>query len=517
MNLKKMKQIIAISLTTILLSMNLTVYGEKTENSPEIKAVEETESLSEIQLLSDEAAAKDINASEITGEVKELEAAELENIEYNNMQRSLDNIDNYIVEQKNGISEFSEGDNTNPNYAITISTSTVYQGTISTAGEMRWYNFQVNAKSKRTMKLQMEDTLDADLYLFYYDNGELKLMGGSATAGLGVEENSNDILEAGIYFIAVGGYEGSGNFAFMFTGTDVDVDYEINDTSAQAALIETNTTISGVIDGPNDVDYYKISLSTPSAISYNIVNPGGKSYMFLYAGGAGGYQLVNKVADVDEKEPVILNSGTHYFAVVSNGSSYDPINAYQVKVTAHTSIAPIAHYPNFVYNEKANIFFQFNSERTSYYINGNPIDFTYNYSDHFSAGGNIQAVDIDLMKTPNFNVCLTQQEGLDAGMELQQTVPDILYYSSKWAGISKKYVIMLSVNDWINKCYFIHALSTGDYYPDRLYADLNCANVIIDPGTGKVVDIMWYNYYYEIGNHSCSSIRDLPTKFNYSI
>ena len=91
------------------------------------------------------------------------------------------NGENYTVTE--GISAYSASDdstsNTNPSYAYVVTNDTVTQGAIETDHEMRWYAFTLSEKSKVTILLQMVDTLDADLYLFAYNEEtyELELIG----------------------------------------------------------------------------------------------------------------------------------------------------------------------------------------------------------------------------------------------------------------------------------------------------------------------------------------------------
>ena len=143
----------------------------------------------------------------------------------------------------NGIAACSEGverasdENTDPNNAYVVTNETIMQGNISTAGEMHWYACSLTEKSKVTILVQMVETLDADLYMFALNGSQLELIGGSGTEGAGVTEYYNDVLEAGVYFFAVGGYEGTGAFAFAFYQNSADVDYEPNDTLNDAASI----------------------------------------------------------------------------------------------------------------------------------------------------------------------------------------------------------------------------------------------------------------------------------------
>ena len=113
-------------------------------------------------------------------------------------------------------------------------------------------------------------------------------------------------------------------------------------------------------------------------------------------------------------------------------------------------------------------------------------------------------------------MCLLQEEGTSISPELQQTIPDVAHYhSSTFTGISNKDVLTLSVHDWSNKCYTIHNICSGAYAENYLWADLNMCNVFIDPDTGKIIDIEWYNYFYEVGNHSITYYRPYTMKYYY--
>ena len=160
-------------------------------------------------------------------------------------------------------------ENTDPNNAYIVTNDIVAQGTIATAGEMRWYAFQLEEKSKVTILLQMVNSLDADLYVFSLDDSKLNLIGGSGTAGAGVTEYYTQVMEAGIYFFAVGGYEGTGNYAFAYYQSSRDVENEVNDLPTLATAAEFNTDIVGVIDTPLDVDYYKVTVSSPIMMRYS--------------------------------------------------------------------------------------------------------------------------------------------------------------------------------------------------------------------------------------------------------
>jgi len=164
--------------------------------------------------------------------------------------------------------------NTDPNHAYLAQNDVVNQGAIETEKEFRWYAFEIKEKSKITILLQMVETLDADLIMFSLDTetSTLNAINGSAAGGAGVTEYYANVLEPGIYYFTVTGYEGTGQFAFAFFQSSLDANYEVNDTSATATSVALDSSYMGIIDSPFDVDYYttrseKLFLSNGSIIS----------------------------------------------------------------------------------------------------------------------------------------------------------------------------------------------------------------------------------------------------------
>lgn len=217
----------------------------------------------------------------------ELNSESLEEVVENSIEHSVDAslISNKVDMPQSDRAE--EPDNTDPNNAYIITNGSVIQGTIENANEFRWYAFELNETSKYSIWLQMVNTLDANLYIFQYDatTGQLGLIGGSATEGVGIAEFGTDVLDAGIYFVAVSGYESTGDFAFAYSESTIDVEYELNDTSSNASLVSLSTDVSGVIDNPYDWDYYKFTLNSPTIIRYSISST--DNYALGYAGSTG--------------------------------------------------------------------------------------------------------------------------------------------------------------------------------------------------------------------------------------
>lgn len=387
----------------------------------------------------------------------------------------------YVSDEAAVCSDEAVGDvseNTDPNHAYIVSNETIMQGNISTAGEMRWYAFSLEEKSKVTILVQMVESLDADLYMFALNGSQLGLIGGSGTEGGGVTEYYNSVLEAGVYFFAVGGYEGTGAFAFAFYQNSVDVGYEPNDTLDAASEIDFDLDITGVIDSPYDVDYFKIIVSRRTAFRYGITssdgytltlvkNDGDSSGMFQYKNAEGLYEFM---------------PGTYYFRVSSPQGKYSPDSIYHVNFTKIGNLAMSSLATTIYVCETGKIVYQTNEQGTVYYVNGNNIDFHYSYERYLENPAGLQVYDIRI----------------DPSKVDYVGAPSSLYYirSTKPAmEVSGRSVLRLAL--FGQDCYTIHCNCTGEYAMNTYNRDFSYAVVLIDPESGKLIDIFENNYYYD--------------------
>ena len=225
-------------------------------------------------------------------------------------------------------------DNTDPNNAVEILNGEKKTNSL-VADEFRWYHFTIEQLSKLTIYLEMDDTVDADLYLLSLnaDSGELSIIGNSLNEGAGADEAIAGKIEAGTYFIAVSGYEGSGNFSLGFYTSTRDVDYEFNDSLSTATevsgVFDLNGTC-GVIDSPYDIDFYKLTLTEASAVRFELKYTSDKYAVYYYTGDAM-YAIKDNL--------YALNEGTHYFVVLSTDGSYSATRGYTLYIH---NIAPIS-------------------------------------------------------------------------------------------------------------------------------------------------------------------------------
>ncbi|MBD5543343.1 MAG: hypothetical protein HDR01_03605 [Lachnospiraceae bacterium] len=403
-------------------------------------------------------------------------------------------------------SEDSES-NTDPNYAYVVTNDIVMQGAIETENEMRWYAFSLSERSKVCILLQMVETMDADLYMFQLNEEtyDLELLGGSANEGLGTSEYFNNVMDAGVYFFAVSGYEGTGAFAFAYYQSTADVAYEVNDTSSTATTVAFNSNVIGVIDSPYDIDYYKFTVTTPTIIQYSISSSNG--YSLLYAGKSGSSSAIYTVNSSSKSYKIM--PGTYYFAVLSESGSYSATSTYTVNFKKVGAMSGDSSVTLVGISENAGIVYETNNTGSINYVNGNPVDISYSYYSNLSNSAGSQYYDISI--DANAGACAILTDVYEPAA--------VHYYSSTKPAmsVSSRPALMLTFYADSN-FYKIHCRGTGSYSMNTFWEDLNFVTVLIDPATGKLIDIVEYNYYYDfapVGSNRITLTRSyLMTFYN---
>ena len=417
---------------------------------------------------------------------EEMPVEEVEEITANKLDRTYTGKD-YVLQE--GASTYSNDinavDNTDPNYAYLVTNDTTMQGTIGAANEMRWYGFVLNESSKVTILLQMVESLDADLYMFALnaDTYNLELIGGSAVAGLGHYEYFSQVMGAGTYYFAVGGYEGSGAYSFSFYQSTADVAYEINDTLEDATKITFNSNVIGVIDHPNDCDYYKFTATSKTIFRYSITSSDG--YSLLYAGNSGSGAVIYTFKDAYMCEP-----GTYYFAVLSENNKYSASSTYTINFN---KVASFSNDSSLIYSWVslgAGIVFQSNSDGTRNYVNGNYIDYEYSYHDEMTNSAGTQFYDISIDTNAGAFVRLDEYYGPGLAHYISSTRP--------YRKVSSRPVLILTYYSDTVDFYKIHCRGTGAYSMNTFWDETNYVTVVIDPQSGNLIDISEPNYYYQL-------------------
>ena len=389
--------------------------------------------------------------------------------------------------------------NTDPNYAYLAQNDVVYQGAIETEKEFRWYAFEIKEKSKITILLQMVETLDADLIMFSLDTetSTLNAINGSAAGGAGVTEYYANVLEPGIYYFTVTGYEGTGQFAFAFFQSSLDANYEVNDTSATATSVALDSSYMGIIDSPYDVDYYKLSVERAYIMNYSITSTNG--YSMLLAGKSGDNAGIFKVADGSGN--MLIMPGTYYFAVLSQDDKYSVTSTYNINFRTVYTLAADSSANLIGICSEAGIVFQTNSAGSVYYVNGNPININYSYSNSSSNSGGSQS----------YNISITDRSDVYVYLLDDVPAPSVIYYRNSTRpamNVGSKAALELTFYSQ-NEFYNVHCRCTGAYAENNLWKEFKAVTVIIDPATGRLIDIEQFNYFYDFaqGSNSLSFTR----------
>lgn len=403
----------------------------------------------------------------------DLSQAEFDNVNANVLERDIQ--ESYSVDLVSAQDdEDTVNDNPNDAYLITLGDS-IYDS-VSEELEQRWYAFSVNATTKFTAAMVMDDTVDYDLYLFKLDEeeGTLNLVGGSAVVGNGSQELAMMKLDAGIYFIGLEAASGTGNF-LMYTYAGVNDSKEINDSTDTASSYVRNSRMTATIDSPFDYDYYKVVIETNDVLEYTFDAPSGFDYEVIVYDGTYFY---NNITSGTYR----LDPGTYYFIVGSSSMDYSDSEYYGIKFQKYKLADDEAAIFMWYTPDKSAIF-QFDATRTNFYVNGNPINFTYSRT--VQSNGNIY---FNLYKTTDQNVVLFQSEAMQVMME----VPFFINYNAPFSGWSSyKNALVIGV---FNTNWRVNSFSSNY---DGLTS--NCATLIIDSNTGNVVDVMTPNPLYDNG------------------
>ncbi len=434
-------------------------------------------------------------AEEMPEEV--LAAETLDEIPFNVMERTYDGPAYTVENDVSAQAAASDVDNTDPNNALVVVNNTKVNGTISVAEEMRWYAFVMNGAGKMTMRMEMGNDLDADLYIFVLneETSQLELLGGSATEGKGVTEGCKAVLDTGIYFFAVKGYESSGDYALEFYQSYADAQYEVNDSLDTATKINLDQDIVGVIDSPWDTDVYQFTITKTTVIDFSISTSDG--YELIYGGatnGGGTPTNIDKDAIHYKFQP-----GTYFFAVVTSNNKYSADSTYTVnfnKIATKCS----NEMPRIWANYEAGIIYETNIDYTQNYVNGNPIDISYSFQDEISNSAGYQSYDISIDTSLNH---WSYYNGEEYG-------PIGVYYVSSTKPINKvssRPALILTFASSSENFYKINCRGTGAYAANTYKDQTDYVTVMIDPETGKLIDIVFFNYYYDHNTLGINSIK----------
>lgn len=230
-------------------------------------------------------------------------------------------------------------------------------------------------------------------------------------------------------------------------------------------------------------------------------------YSLVYKGKSGSNAAIYKVGNEDDK--VLIMPGVYYFAVLSKNNTYSATSEYTVNFTKVHELSSDTSAKVIGICQEAGIVFQTNSTGSVYYVNGNPIDISYSYSNSSSNSAGSQS----------YNISIKDRDDVYAYLGDDALAPAAIYYmkSTRPAmNVGSRAALELTFYSNSN-FYSVHCRCTGAYKENNLWQDFKAVTVIIDPSTGKLIDIESFNYYYDyaVGSNSLTFTRRYPSMTLY--
>ena len=265
---------------------------------------------------------------------------------------------------------------------------------------------------------------------------------------------------------------------------------EGNNFERTATAVTWNSPVSDVISHPDEVDYYALTAEEPAVISYSISSSDG--YSLLYVGKSGD-EAAMRAANDDMYQ---VMPGTYYFAVASESGTYSEDSTYKVSFEKIAPISSDSALDKYV-SKDAGIIYEANAERTLNYVNGKPIDISYSYVKELSNSAGMQSYDIKI-DTASHNGSIVSDWSQAAAVHYYKSTRPAMQVSSRPA-------LMLTFRS-DSDFYHIDCYGTGAYRMNTYLDDMDSVTVLIDPDTGKLIDIVEFNYFYDFAPVGSNSI-----------
>lgn len=463
--------LLVVILFTIVVSMNV--------HANELEVIANNDDISEEKILDDY---KQFKENEIVNTGEENNIVKFDSIginknslEYISFETSTMSLDEEVSSEKDSQETH---DNTDPNFAYILTPYTEYQGTIVSENEIRWYAMEITEKSKSSILTRSNDNVDTDIYLFKLnvDSMQLESTNQHATSQ-GNEQYFSSVLDAGIYFVAVLGVSGTGNFILDYFENSDYTDLEINDSITTAQWLGSESSFSGgsatgIIDTMRDVDFYKINVSTlPVLINVSFSAPGNNRFVWMQT---------NDSAEMlsYENNQFILAPGIHYFAIydtknefyVDNNSYSVDINVISGNLTKDMKATSYKYYPDL------KLMMQFYPDLSRYYINGKYINISCSFGDNIGSNPNNPMY-------RKWSINLYGTKGLVFNIKDRSTDYNSKLKNKRISGIYKVEIGSPNGNIVFGSRYW--EISTS-----KANADIKYAIVIIDAFDGTVADII---------------------------
>lgn len=366
--------------------------------------------------------------------------------------------------------------------ATTIAANTDMQGNIASSKDIDYYKVVIATPSKIELKFSHGDSnkdygWDVTFYS-YKDYNLTELTSFTATTEDNIVFSSRLRVSAGTYYVLVEPHYSwsldTSTYTVRVKSTDestIKAEREVNNTRAQATPISANTYYAGNIQRGDDLDYYKLTVKTPSTLQIGFLHGdllgsyGWTATIYRYAD-----KQLTELTSYDIEPLVNLSfgpkvrvpAGTYYVKVEPESAYNWRNNQYKVKVKVNDESAVKAE-------REAN-----NTRATATSIKKGA---TY--------VGNIQRVDdLDFYKFTNSATSVSRL--VFKHPEVNSGSWKITLYSYKNSTLTKLYYFVSYYTEDSIKCSAWRSLPAGTYY------------ILIEP-------YYTYNFNYQDYTIKCSN------------
>ena len=248
--------------------------------------------------------------------------------------------------------------------AAAISSGVTNSAAISSATDIDYYQITTTATSNIVYNLVGPSGVDYDMTIYNSAGTQI----GSSAGSTATETVTLNSQAAGTYYIKVFGYNGATSAtcytikatATVVTGCQSTYDVSTNGTTAGAATIPFNTSITGLISPTADVDNYKFVITTGGTITLTLTTlPGDYDLKLLNSAGTQ-VGISQNGSTTSETISYTAAAGTYYAQVYGYNGANSATVCYTLKVqlgTATKEVNPLVAenaivkvYPNPVTN-----------------------------------------------------------------------------------------------------------------------------------------------------------------------
>lgn len=250
------------------------------------------------------------------------------------------------------------------------------------------------------------------------------------------------------------------------------------------------------LSSPIDRDWYQIQISKQAEVQFGLGEQAAALGYDIEVYTLGSGNTLKLVQGMDNNTYLMQGNTPYYIRVLSDEQNFSNTISYTISadVLARTAIMS-TNDGKYVLSKSGN----------DYYINGNLIDFTYSYYNGVNNAAGWINTYMNLYKQANQWIVERPLDGFE------DFAPKIVNYTTNFEGAeSRNEVLVLTIGDTLAQ---IRRYAGGDYAGEHKVYDRVDAQVVIDPSTGKIIDMLDPNFYYEYGNQSYRITKEHPVRF----